>query len=414
MTLLFNGRPFNPKNFKDALMAQVIQQMAAQVRARIGSIRDPDTGEFPTIVVHGNKIDDLKLTIEGSDTLIARVKEVLADHITSDEESGAADQEEPAMPTSPRVFLSWGSPDEALATRLAEALQSKGIETWFSEWEICPGDSFRQRIDAGLGNATHFLVLLTPDSISRPWVNMEIDAGLIQKIEDGRKFIPLRAGVEPNALPPLLRTLHAPALEDFDRDVRQIVNDIYGVTRKPPLGAPPPAVQQSRVGRYSDAATATARYFVEYSQHGGLYDPEISLDDLAQATSLTIDDAKDAVFELGDLLRSSGGFTGRAPTIAATPEMFSEFDQYWRPWKPQEDALRIAAELLNDANFPSALSKIAERLDWPARRLNPAVAYLKRRSLVRTYDTLGCVPYITHQIGATDHTRRFVKSRSHG
>lgn len=414
MKLLFNGKPFKPEDLENALLAQVILQLTEQVRARIGSIRDPDTGEFPTIVVHGDQIEDLKLSIEGSDALIARVEELLAEHVTFDDEKDSPDQEKPAMPKAPSVFLSWGSPDKELATRLADALRSNGIETWFSEWEIKPGDSFRQRIDRGLGDATHFLVLLTPDSILRPWVNMEIDAGLIQRIEDGRAFIPLRAGIEPQELPPLLRTLHAPVLQDFERDVRQLVNDICGVTRKPPLGPLPVPLKQARAGRYSDAATAIARYFVEQSRNGALYDPRVSIDDLANATFLTVDDAKDAVFELGDLLDSSSKYSAPVLSVAATPYVFAEFDKFWCEWKPDEDALRLSAELLNDANFPHALGKISEFLGWPARRLNPAVAYLKRRNLVSTYDSLGCAPFISHRINATDHTRRFVKSRSLG
>ena len=82
MKLLFNGKPFKPEDLENALLAQVILQLTEQVRARIGSIRDPDTGEFPTIVVHGDQIEDLKLSIEGSDALIARVEELLAEHVT--------------------------------------------------------------------------------------------------------------------------------------------------------------------------------------------------------------------------------------------------------------------------------------------------------------------------------------------
>lgn len=123
-----------------------------------------------------------------------------------------------------------------------------------------------------MGDAIHFLVLLIPNSINRPWVNTESDAGLIQKIEDGRKFIPLRVNVEPSALSPLLRTLHAPELKDFDRDVQQLINDIYGVARKPPLGAAPPVTQHGRVGRFSGAAAAVAdeHYEISLSTHRDL------------------------------------------------------------------------------------------------------------------------------------------------
>src|SRR5712671_2341181 len=80
---------------------------------------------------------------------------------------------------APRVFLSHAHKDRDLARRLAFDLTANGIETFFDEWEIGLGDSIPQKLMEGLGQCTHFLVLLTPISISQPWVNFEIDAGLV-------------------------------------------------------------------------------------------------------------------------------------------------------------------------------------------------------------------------------------------
>ena len=52
--LEFNGKPFDPKSFTDTIMQSLMQQVAENFRDRIGAVRDPDTGEFPTIVVHAN------------------------------------------------------------------------------------------------------------------------------------------------------------------------------------------------------------------------------------------------------------------------------------------------------------------------------------------------------------------------
>ncbi|GMU45000.1 MAG: hypothetical protein IT479_15550 [Xanthomonadales bacterium] len=67
--------------------------------------------------------------------------------------------------------------------------------------------------------------------------------------------------------------------------------------------------------------------------------------------------------------------------------------------------------MVNSPDFPSAMSAIAEQLDWPARRLNPAASHLMRWQLVDYLDTLDSRPFTAHRITRNDATRRFVKSR---
>ena len=119
-----------------------------------------------------------------------------------------------------------------MAERIAKALIAVGIDTWWAEWEIQPGDSLRQKIDEGIGGCTHFLVLLTPNSVKKPWANAEMDAGFLRKILERARFIPLRAnGLKPSELPPLLQGLLSPTIED-ESDIRELVNAIYEVSKK--------------------------------------------------------------------------------------------------------------------------------------------------------------------------------------
>ena len=70
--------------------------------------------------------------------------------------------------TSPIAFLAHASEDKDLVRRIVISLADSGISTFFDEWEIRTGDSIRQKIDQGLSNRTHFLVLLTENSIAKP------------------------------------------------------------------------------------------------------------------------------------------------------------------------------------------------------------------------------------------------------
>lgn len=64
--LEFNGKPFNPRTFEETIMKTAIEAAAEQLREQIGSIQHPETGEFPTIVVSGTSLSDMKLRVEGS------------------------------------------------------------------------------------------------------------------------------------------------------------------------------------------------------------------------------------------------------------------------------------------------------------------------------------------------------------
>jgi hypothetical protein len=393
------GRAVDPRNVEDALMAAVLESMRAQITEKTGTIRDPDTGEFPTIIVRGDSIDKLTLHVEGSPKLVALVKERLG----MEEEESA----EETAPGTPQVFLSYTSDNVDLARKIAEALESNGIETWWDRWCIYPGESLRRKIDEGIAACTHFLVLLTPQSIGKPWVNQEMDAGLVRKLNDQCRFLPVRYELPASALPPLLSGMHSPAIT-ADEDLAQLINDIYGVSRKPPRGVPPAAVQRAAEATtgYSAAATSIARCFVERSEHALFADPHFDVADLAKETGLSIEDTKDALYELSGFLKVSHDH------VLIQGALFAEFDRHWKPWDPAEDALRLAADIVNDPGFPADCKQIADRYGWEARRLNPAIHYLLERRLIVDYRAMGTQPWAIVRIVGNEHTRRFLKGRS--
>ena len=309
---------------------------------------------------------------------------------------------------TPKVFLSFAFDDQPLANRIAHTLQANGIDTWWAEWCIAPGESIRQRIDEGLGNCTHFLVLLTPASVMKPWVAAEMDAGLVAKLSRGTKFIALRSGLPPNQMPPLLRGLLSPEVDPNSLDLTQLINDIHGVTRKPPLGLPPlvARAQPEKIPGLSNAANALIRLFVEQSKNATKLDPNFSVEGLAAKLGLSEDDVKDCVFELQGFLENH-----RDHIVHAKDELFVSFDKYWMPWNPEDDALHLATRLVNDTAFPHHPEQQAKVLEWPARRLNPAIAYLANRDYIKAMRSSSGGPWAFAAMVNTDATRRFVKSR---
>lgn len=393
------GKKIRPNKIGDALMQAVLENLSRQIKERIGSIRDPETGEFPTVVMRGNSLDDLHMHVEGSPELIELVRR----RMEYDEERAGFMGEK--ISGKPRAFLSFTWDDRELAEHIATALQANGIETWWAEWCISAGDSLRQKIDEGLENCTHFLVLLTPKSITKPWVNQEMDAGLVRKLNRACKFIPVRYKLPASDLPPLLSGMLAPEIK-ANQDITQLINDIHGIGRKPRLGKAPHAASSETKTGYSAAANAVARYFVQNSKHGRFGDPMTDVEPLAQEAGLSLDDTKDALYEL------SAFFKDNPFHVVVKPSLFAEFDRHWKDWDPREDALKLAADIMNDEAFPADSESIAERYGWEARRLNAAATFLNERDLITDYQVMG-QPQFEHFriVGKADKMRRFLKSR---
>lgn len=398
ITFSIDGKSFDPRNLKDAVMASVLENVREQIRTRVGNIRDPQTGEFPTIVIRGMSLDNLQVHVEGSPEVIALVNKRLG---------GEVEQTSPTAETHPRVFLSYTSDDVEIAHRLAEALERAGIEVWWDKWCISAGDALRQKIDEGIGGCTHFLALLSPRSIKKPWVNQEMDAGLVRKLNDQCRFLPVRHQLPASELPPLLSGILSPAITT-DADIAQLINDIHGVSRRPPRGPAPVAIQASQAAQtgYSAAANTLARHFVEKSEDGLFGDPIIEVEDLAKEVGLSVEDTEDAIQELHGFLRESTGF------VLVEGALFAEFDRYWKGWNTVDDALRLAADIMSDSQFPDSCEEIAKRYQWEPRRLNSTIYFLLERSLIVDYQGIGTTPWAVFRIVGNQNMRRFVKSRA--
>lgn len=399
----------------DNLEQMLLDAVREQLQQQIGSIRDPKTGEFPTVSVTPGPDGNMSVHVEGSEELVALVQARLKDggddgatnQPVSDDVSMSDNTPLSSSADSPKVFLSYAFADSAIAEKIATALMAKGIDTWWAEWCIGAGDSIRRKIEEGLGECTHFIVLLTPRSVSKPWVQEEIDAAFTRKLGAGIKLIPLRCELEPGEMPLLMQGQLSPSVDAQAVDISQLVHDIYGVSKKPPLGERP-MVAKERNGHeapYSPAANVLAKAMIEASPLAHKFEPFWTYEEAAQKTGLTVEDVRDAVYELSGLVTDFHN-----ERIHAEEELFVRLDKYWKSWDPSSDAVTVAAALLNKTvdGDPEA---IAKHLGWEARRLNPALSYLQNRNLVKALRNMSGSAYVLATMLATDATRRFVKGR---
>lgn len=80
------------------------------------------------------------------------------------------------MPTAPSktLYISYSNKDKELVHKLVEDIKDKGLEVWYDENLVEPGNEYQSKLTEGLQNADAVLVLITPNSISSSYVMNEM------------------------------------------------------------------------------------------------------------------------------------------------------------------------------------------------------------------------------------------------
>ncbi len=148
-----------------------------------------------------------------------------------------------------KVFVSHASEDKDRFVRcFATRLRAKGIEAWVDEWEIMPGDSLVDKIfEEGIGEAQAMVVVLSEYSVKKRWVREELNAGVVRRINNASKLIPVVIGdVDESQMPESLKSVvweRVRDLDNYDAELERVVRAIYERREKPPLGSAPAYTQ---------------------------------------------------------------------------------------------------------------------------------------------------------------------------
>jgi hypothetical protein len=92
------------------------------------------------------------------------------------------------------VFISYGHDDAAWVRTLAENLERGGVRTFFDEWEVGPGDVLVHRLEDGLRNSRNGIVVVSPASVQRPWVQEEYATMVRRAVAGIQRLIPVLLG----------------------------------------------------------------------------------------------------------------------------------------------------------------------------------------------------------------------------
>ncbi len=78
-----------------------------------------------------------------------------------------------------KVFLSYALDDKDAARDFAKRLSKEGLDVWFDEWQLQPGDNWSKQVGRALEQADAMVVLVTPEAMKSKGVRGEIEYALM-------------------------------------------------------------------------------------------------------------------------------------------------------------------------------------------------------------------------------------------
>lgn len=126
------------------------------------------------------------------------------------------------------AFVSHNKTDKATARLIAAALVETGVNVWFDEWSLRPGESIVGGIDNGLSHCDVFVLIWSKHSKQSNWVGTELRAAINRRVGDQSfRLIPVPTDETP--LPALVAEYKGFCLSTIP-DLRRIAAEIAGVS----------------------------------------------------------------------------------------------------------------------------------------------------------------------------------------
>lgn len=92
------------------------------------------------------------------------------------------------------TFISYGGPDEAFARKLNEALERRGVNTFFFKDDAVPGDRLHRVMRKGVNDYDRVILICSEASLNRPGLLNELQETLAREARDGGRayLLPVR------------------------------------------------------------------------------------------------------------------------------------------------------------------------------------------------------------------------------
>jgi len=118
------------------------------------------------------------------------------------------------------VFVSHATADKWIAKTLCEKVEATGAKTFRDDRDINGGDDIPEVIRRQIVRSDEMIVLLTPESVDRPWVHLEVGAawGRRQKA----RIIAVLCHVEVDTIPSIIRSKKAVPINELDQYLEEL------------------------------------------------------------------------------------------------------------------------------------------------------------------------------------------------
>jgi TIR domain-containing protein len=319
------------------------------------------------------------------------------------------------MTDRPKAFLSYSHADKEFAVELTDRLRQSGVDLWLDKYEIRPGDSLIDKIfSEGLSKTEFFLVLLSVASTQSKWVQEELNAAMIKRIEGVTRIIPILK--EHCEIPLQLRPFKWVDLSSsYETGLKDLVRVIHDVTDKPAIGTAPDYVTALKhsVGGLSKEASTVGLFVLSTDEDETGFEKRFWSRDLhSSIPSLSTQEFNDAVDELesNGLVKAHKVF-GNAPyyfgDVAPTYALYLHFKDEGLTYDPIADIKAVAAAIVAKESLRGP--ELQQLVPISPGRLNRAVSYLEDYGYIRVIKTFGTRPFDFRDAIATRQTRQFAK-----
>jgi hypothetical protein len=119
-----------------------------------------------------------------------------------------------------QVFISHATTDKWLAKTLCEKIEATGATTFRDDRDIAGGDDIPDEIRRQIKQSREMVVLLTPESVGRQWVTMEVGAAWGSRQRFRITVLMCHVAVDP--IPDMIKSKKAISLNEFEHFLNEL------------------------------------------------------------------------------------------------------------------------------------------------------------------------------------------------
>jgi hypothetical protein len=119
-----------------------------------------------------------------------------------------------------QVFLSHATADKWIAKVICEKIEQAGASTFRDDRDINGGDDIPEEIRQNIKRSQEFVVLLTPESVGRQWVLLEVGAAWGWR--KNFRIVAILHHVDIDPIPEMIKSKKAIKINDIDNYFTEI------------------------------------------------------------------------------------------------------------------------------------------------------------------------------------------------